>query len=144
MNSCAIGSWNFANAGNAYSTSSVTSSARAVDMDTIPASRIDPNIVAALFIASSYPGGEAWLSFDTGHRDAFDEAPPRDQERDHERRREDGRRRRQRAVVRARFGIGEEHHAERRRREMSVGNHDQRPVQVVPVRDEREHGEGGD
>ena len=67
-----------------------------------------------------------------------------EQEGDDERRGEDRRGRGQRAVVRAGLGVGEEHHAERRRRELRVGDDDQRPVQVVPVRDEREHREGGD
>ena len=49
----------------------------------------------------------------------------------------------QRAVVRAGLGVGEEHHPERRRREL-VGDDDQRPIQVVPVRDDREHRERGD
>ena len=50
----------------------------------------------------------------------------------------------ERAVVRADLGVGEEHHAERRRRELRVRDDDQRPVQVVPVGDDREHRERGD
>src|SRR5688572_7971323 len=86
MNSCAIGSWNFANAGNAYSTSSVTSCAYATGVPIAPARAIAPSRTVLLFISPSF-----WLrtdgdSFDPGHRDALDETASRDQEREDERR----------------------------------------------------------
>src|SRR5439155_14658198 len=78
-------------------------------------------------------------SFDSGHRDALDEATSGDQESNDERRREYGGGGGQGAVIRAGLCIGEKHHPQRRRREMGVRNHDQWPVKIVPMRDDRKY-----
>src|SRR6186997_61063 len=94
MNSAAIGSWNLANAGKAYSTSSTTcwACAGARPSSTKAAAPKTLRVVLIVSILLWLIGQPGSGSLYPRHGDALDEPPSRDKEGDDERRGQDRRR----------------------------------------------------